>query len=98
MEKKKICAECVSWEPGDYWMSGDGRHGVAIEAPGFCMFKKDKNGNIVKRKRWNYCTACPNFAKKKMNGFIYQGGGDHTIQEDLANIGELMREMVEDNQ
>ena len=98
MERKKICGGCVSWEPGDYWMSGDGRHGVAIEAPGFCMFKKNKNGEVVKRKRWNYCTACPNFTKKKMNGFIYQGGGGNTIQEDMNNIKELMKETFEDNE
>lgn len=97
MTKKRICAECISWEPGDYWGSGNGKHGVLIESPGFCLFKKDKNGNIVKRKRWNYCTACNDFNKKKMNGFFYQGG-DLPLEEDLANICELMKELVEDNQ
>lgn len=95
--KNRICAECKCWEPGDCWFSGSGKHGVFIEAPGLCLFKKDKNGNVVKRKRWNYCPACDNFDKKKMTGFFYEGGGGKSIQEDLENITSLMKELVEDN-
>ena len=95
--KNKICAECACWKPGDCWFGSDGKHGVTVEAPGFCMFKKDKNGNVVKRKRWNYHPACENIIKKKKTGFIYQGGGGNTIQEDLENVTGLMKELAEDN-
>ena len=95
--KNRICAECACWQPGDCWFSGSGKHGVMVEAPGFCLFKKDKNGDVVKRKRWNYHPACDNFDKKKKKGFIYQGGGGNTVKEDLANVGELMKELAEDN-
>ena len=98
MERKKICAYCVYWEPGDYWGTGSGEHGVLVEAPGWCMAKKDKNGNVFKRKRWNYHSACNDlFSKKKMTGFIYMGGGDNSIQTDMENLGELMKELAEDN-
>lgn len=99
MERKKICADCIHWEPGDFWGTGSGKHGVLVESLGWCMSKKDKNGNIFKRKRWNYHSACTNnFTKKKMTGFCYMGGGGtHTIQEDLQNISELMKELAEDN-
>ena len=98
MNNKKICGACASWESGDFWGTSSGNHGVFVESKGWCLSKKDKNGDIVKRKRWNYCPACKNFCKRKENGFFYQGGGNHTIQEDLANIGELMQELAEDNQ
>lgn len=99
MERKKICAKCSNWEPGEFWHSGpDCNHGVLVESKGWCLAKKDKNGEVVKRKRWNYCTACPMFSKKKMNGFIYQGGGGNTIQEDIQNINELVKETFEDNE
>ena len=95
--KKRICAECVHWRPGEWWFGSDGKHGVSVEAPGFCLFKKDKNGDVVKRKRWNYHPACDNLEKLRSKGFIYQGGGGNTIEEDLANVAELMKEMAEDN-
>lgn len=98
MERKKICASCLYWEPGDFWGTGEGNHGVLVESKGWCMSKKDKNGNIVKRKRWNYCPACICFMKKMMTGFIYQGGGGNTVYEDLQNISELMKETFEDNE
>ena len=91
MERKRICAECVSWEMGDFWGSGSGKHGVVIECKGWCVFKPNK------RKRWNYCPACKDFNKRKMNGFIYEGGGGKTIEEDLENITVLMQELAEDN-
>lgn len=97
MEKKRICAECIHWKCGDFWGTCLGRHGVLVESQGYCMFKKDKNGNITKRKRWNYCTACPNFEKVKETSFIYQGGGGNSIEEDLANVTELMKELAENN-
>ena len=95
--KREMCAQCTCWEPGDFWGTSQGTHGVLIESKGWCMFKKDKNGDVVKRKRWNYCHACENFDKKQMSGFIYQGGGGNTIEEDLTNLGELMKELAEDN-
>ena len=97
MAKVKICAECVHWDLGDFWGTGIGKHGVLIESKGWCLFKKDKNGDSVKRKRWNYCKACADFSKKKKKGFIYQGGGGNSIETDLENIAELMKELAEDN-
>ena len=98
MERKKICGGCEYWEPGDFWGTGTGTHGVLVESKGWCLGKRDKIGCVVKRKRWNYCTACTLFSKKKMSGFIYQGGGGNTIQEDINNISELMKETFEGNE
>ena len=98
IDKKKICATCVFWELGDYWGTGSGNHGVLVESKGWCMGKKNKKGEVVKRKRWNYCPACELYSKRKMNGFFYQGGGGNTIEEDLNNINELMKETFEDNE
>ena len=95
--KDRICAQCECWEPGEYWGTGSGKHDTLVECKGWCLFKKDKNGNVVKRKRWNYSKACPNIDKRPMTGFMYQGGGGNTVEEDLANITELMKEMAEDN-
>lgn len=93
-KNKRICAECTSWITGDCWFTSyENKHGVLVEAPGFCLFKKDKNGNVVKRKRWNYHPACDCFTKKKKNGFIYQGGGGNTVEQDLRNISELIKDM-----
>lgn len=94
-DKKKICASCIYWKPGNFWGCGERNHGVMVESKGWCLFKKNKNGEIVKRKRWNYCSACQEYMKEKLTGFIYQGGGDNTIQEDMSNISELMKEMME---
>ena len=76
---------------GDIWTSGSGKHRVAIECKGWCILKPNK------RKRWNYISACDNFSKRKKNGFIYEGGGGKTIEEDLSNITSLMQELCEDN-
>ena len=91
-ERKRICAECQHWEPGDFWGTGSGKHGLLVESKGWCAFKKNK------RKRWNYCGACKDFDKKPMAGFIYMGGGGTPIEEDLENITEKMKECAEDNQ
>jgi 23S rRNA (adenine2503-C2)-methyltransferase len=88
--KKRICAECKYWEVGEFWSTGSGKHGVLVESKGWCMFKK-------KRKRWNYCGACKDFDKKPKSAFIYQGGGGNSIERDLTNIAELMKELAEDN-
>lgn len=88
---RKMCGQCLSWEMGNFWGSGSGKHGVLIESKGWCTFKKNK------RKRWNYCPSCENFNKRKMCGFIYQGGGGNTIEEDIQNITGLMKELAEDN-
>lgn len=90
-ERKRVCAECLHWEPGDFWGSGSGKHGLLIESKGWCTFKKNK------RKRWNYCPACKNFAKQPMTGFIHMGGGGTPVQEDLEIITEKMKELAEDN-
>lgn len=95
MERKNICANCIHWESGDFWGTGSGKHGVLVEAPGWCMGKKDKNGNVFKRKRWNYHPTCNTFfTKKKMNRFIYRGGGGNSIQTDMENLVELMKEFT----
>ena len=92
MEKnRRICAECKHWEMGDFWGSGSGKHGLLIESKGWCVAKKNK------RKRWNYCPSCKLFEKMPKRGFIYEGGGGKTIEEDLCNIAGLMKELVEDN-
>ena len=90
MEKRRICAECNHWDMGDFWGTGSGKHGVLVESKGWCLFKKNK------RKRWNYCPACKDFDKRKMNGFIYEGGGK-PIEEDLKNIAELMEDTFGNN-
>ena len=96
--RKRICAECSYWEPGEFWGGGGStNHGVVIESKGWCLGKRNKQGEVVKRKRWNYCVACPLFDKKPMNGFMYQGGGGNTIEEDLENITSLMKELAEDS-
>ena len=97
MSEVEICGACSYWGPGDFWGTGSSKHGVLVECKGWCIFKKSKNGEVVQRKRWNYCKACDNFNKKKMTGFIYQGGGGNSIETDLKNVSELMQELVEDN-
>ena len=89
--KKLICAHCQYWEMGDFWGTGSGKHGFLVESKGWCKVKKNK------RKRWNYCPACGLFKKEPRQGFIYEGGGGKTIEEDLNNITELFKEMAEDN-
>lgn len=89
-DRRRICAECKHWDIGEFWGTGGGRNGVLIASKGWCLFKKNK------RKRWNYCHACKDFDKKPMTGFIYQGGGGNSIEQDLANIGELIKELSED--
>lgn len=96
MERIRICAECIHWECGMFF--GTGNHMTLVESKGWCLFKKNRKGEIVKRKRWNYCPACPNFMKEKRSGFIYQGGGGNTVEEDLRNIVELMDEMFDNNE
>ena len=92
MDRKRICANCVHWAPGEYWGTGSGKHGVLVECKGTCDAKKP---NI--RKRWNYHPACErDYEKKKMTGFIYHGG-DKPIEEDVTNITELMKELRDDN-
>ena len=93
--RNQICAQCQSWECGGYWGSGSGKHGVVIESQGFCTFKKDKNGNVFKRKRWNYCPACKDFNRAKRNSFIYESTGN--MVEDLENVANLMKEITNDN-
>lgn len=90
-ERKRICAECKYWEPGDYWGTSGGKHGLLVESKGWCTFKKNK------RKRWNHCGACRDFDKTPMTGFIHQGGGGTPIEEDLEIITEKMKELAEDN-
>ena len=89
--KKLICAQCQYWEMGDFWGTGSGKHGFLVESKGWCKVKRNK------RKRWNYCPACGLFKKEPRQGFIYEGGGGNTIEEDLNNITELFKEMAEDN-
>lgn len=84
--RKRICAECTKWEPGGFWGTGSGKHGVLVESKGWCLLKKNK------RKRWNYCKACESFDNAH-RGFIYQGG-DLPIEEDLANVMQLVDEMI----
>jgi len=91
MNRRKICADCVDWKPGEFWGDGSGKHGVVIECKGWCVHKPNK------RKRWNYCPACKDFNKRKMKGFFYQGGDGKTLEEDIQNITELMKELMEDN-
>lgn len=88
-ERKRICAECTKWEPGDFWGTGSGNHGVLVESKGWCLLKKNK------RKRWNYCKACDGFDNAH-RGFIYQGG-DLSIEEDLANVMQLVDEMLSED-
>ena len=76
---------------GDFWGTGSGKHGFLVESKGWCKVKRNK------RKRWNYCPACGLFKKEPRQGFIYEGGGGNTIEEDLNNITELFKEMAEDN-
>jgi len=90
LNTRKICAECKHWTCGEFWGSGSGKHGVVVESKGWCTLKSNK------RKRWNYIPACKDFLKAKRNGFFYEGG-NLPIEEDLANITELMKELVEDN-
>lgn len=87
-EKKRICADCLHWEPGDLWGTGNGNHGVVVESKGWCLAKPNK------RKRWNYHPMCDKFKPRKKQGFFYQGGGGNSIEEDLANIALLMKELV----
>ena len=89
--KKLICAQCQYWEMGNFWGTGSGKHGFLVESKGWCKVKKNK------RKRWNYCPACGLFKKEPRQGFIYEGGGGKSIEEDLNNITELFKEMTEDN-
>lgn len=86
--RKHICSECKKWEPGDFWGTGTGNHSVLVESKGWRFLKKNK------RKRWNYCKACDVFDNAH-HGFIYQGGGGTPIEEDLANVAQLINEMVE---
>lgn len=88
--RKHICAECTKWECGQFWGTGSGKHGVLVESKGWCLLKKNK------RKRWNYCKACEAFDNAH-HGFIYQGGGDTPIEEDLANVMQLVDEMLSEN-
>ena len=90
--EKHICAECVHWEMGDTWGSGNGKHGVLIESKGWCLGKTPN-----KRKRWNYCPACNYFIKRKMQGFFHMGGGGNTLEEDLYQISLKLEELMEDN-
>lgn len=86
--KREICGGCAKWEPGDFWGTGSGNHGVLVESKGWCSLKKNK------RKRWNYCPACKEgFEKAKRNSFLYCGG-QRTLEEDLENIKKLTEEML----
>lgn len=94
MNNCRICAECIHWTMGDIWESPIGRdHGVTIECKGWCLAKPNR------RKRWNYhpATKCKLFDKRPMRGFIYEGGDNNSIEGDLYNISELIKELVEDN-
>ena len=91
LQVKKICGSCRYWEPGDFWGTGSGNHGVLIESKGWCTSKKNK------RKRWNYCGACKGFEKRHDTGFIYCGGGGTPLEEDLENLTEKMDEFIKDN-
>ena len=48
LNTRKICAECKHWTGGEFWGSGSGKHGVVIEAKGWCTLRSNK------RKRWNH--------------------------------------------
>lgn len=87
--RKRICAECTKWEPGDFWGTGSGNHGALVECKGWCLLKKNK------RKRWNYHKACDGFDNAH-RGFIYCGG-DLPIEEDLANVTQLVNEIFSED-
>lgn len=86
----KICAECEHWQMGDTWSCGNRK--TTIECKGWCTGKPNK------RKRWNYhpATKCKLFSRRKMKGFLYEGG-NLSLEEDLNNISELMKTLAEDN-
>ena len=77
----RTCYHCSHWEPGEYWS--------ATGTEGYCKVKL----NMLKM---NYNRACGLFKKRKMQGFIYQGGGGNTIEEDMRNLTEKFNELAED--
>lgn len=89
MERKRICAECVSWEMGDFWSGGSGKHGVVIECKGWCIAKPNK------RKRWNYqpCHKCNLFSKREQNAIIMSGCGMPT-EEQMETIINFIEEKL----
>lgn len=82
MATTRMCCNCSHWEPGEYWS--------ATGAEGHCRVK-------LNMRKMNYNLACGLFEKRKMQGFIYQGGGGNTIEEDMNNLAEKFKELVEDN-
>ncbi len=86
--RKHICAECTKWEPGDFWGTGSGKHGVVVESEGFCCRWKKK-----RRPTWNYHRACKYFDPMEKTSFMYCGQGipeEDEMNYIMDNIEEVM--------